>query len=943
MTSRAVLKYLLILYLLVSCGPTPTPEPGDAEYDASVYSNSNVVELLLRGSQQPLLQGQDHALNIGDGVTVNRTGDALLTVANNMLRVRALHNGSLTLDEVSLAGGGMSASINQTAGTTWNKLDAGPAVAARIDVETNFAVITATGTEFLVVYEEGTPLEWLIALDAGPSDLTVTSRESNATQVLQTGEAVWVAEYGPPSLPLPADMAAVEAWLADVQAGNPTAEIGEVVVPLANTRIRPGNLTPPLNAGDVVQMGGIDVTLEHGRFTPADCNNDGQSELQVTDGSLLFDLRRVPLRIRKLHATLISNGGERTAVLDGFTPDFEPQKNPIEPIGRRYGTAAAGQQDTLTIASPVEPYHFARVTLADGCFIELGLDHPVVGQPTPTVPAATPTAVASPTPTATFTTPPAPCVRQQPPGWGPYTVQPGDTFFAYRSRSGVSEAVIRQVNCYFGTLMAGDTLWLPPGAGITPTPTPAVVPVDLSTPPDYSTFECVYSGAQTYVPTTGNATFTWQPRFTPSYPLRYAFQLRGETLRREPVAIDQTTSESQLTLPLPCTLASATWRVRAVGGGVEHPWSSEFHLTGPQPYRPVIQIASVAPGSSVTITPDGFPPNAAFAVSMTAVGNGASAPAGVPVGSIATDAAGNLPTTTFAIPPELARAPELTLLLQGTNPQHAPAASFRNVPRTPGGFRIDPAGDTLVFAWDDLSDNEDRFCIVASVDALQQRAQSCTTGPNQTWLSLPQPAASGSYSYAVVACLQGGCSAPSPTLVYEHTVEPVLQAPILLWPENGTAVECQLEQPVEITFSWQAVAGANDYLLLRESTNGRTEVTRSFACDNYTVYWQVQALANGNSGPPSEERVVYLQPVTPQPEAEVVFGADGPLLYWKTAGIAEAYLIQAGYDERFPVEPAEGVFDTTPYDSAYPTWVLHAFDQNGVEFIREITVDYGRG
>lgn len=92
------------------------------------------------------------------------------------------------------------------------------------------------------------------------------------------------------------------------------------------------------------------------------------------------------------------------------------------------------------------------------------------GPPTaaPTVAiAASATAVSGPV-VSTATPAPGDCAPP-PAGWQPYVIQPGDTLQELSARAGVSSARILSENCLpVDTLIAGETIYLPPLAAVTP-------------------------------------------------------------------------------------------------------------------------------------------------------------------------------------------------------------------------------------------------------------------------------------------------------------------------------------------------------------------------------------------------------------------------------------------------------------------------------------------
>lgn len=112
--------------------------------------------------------------------------------------------------------------------------------------------------------------------------------------------------------------------------------------------------------------------------------------------------------------------------------------------------------------------------------------------PSPTLPPAiTPTRSPSPslavsptpltltlTPTWTPTEPPTPSNCPPPPGWHPYTIQPGDTLDGLSQQYKKTSAEISQANCLgLNALFPGNVVYLPPVPAVpTRTPAPCRIP-----------------------------------------------------------------------------------------------------------------------------------------------------------------------------------------------------------------------------------------------------------------------------------------------------------------------------------------------------------------------------------------------------------------------------------------------------------------------------------
>lgn len=416
---KIILLIVILILFVAACrgNATPTP-PAFVQADAD---RTNVT-VQLSGSAQPLRPPDTARLQTGDGVQVDESGRALLRFSD-FLTVEVLRTGDLQVQELALSDQSALAVFGQSGGAFVNELEPGVGgIARRVTVESDFAVITATGTRFMVVKEANSPLEWLFGMDAGGDDLTVKakndpSRSAPTVKPVDKGMARWIAPVGVPSAGVSYDVAAVDAWLAAVERGEAVPEVGEVLWPHADARLSTDVMTATLQPGMALDMGGVGVSVEEesafgrGRYTPMDCNGDGLADLFMQNGIIRLDFRDLLRRVRGLDVTLMA--GEKTAT--GSVTVLNPA---TEPINRVAFDIQPGQGEIVSLRSD-EPYHYAEIAIADGCFLGFSLTPPGVednrsrplaavdawppipSTPTPT-PSPTPTVIAIlPTPTAT--------------------------------------------------------------------------------------------------------------------------------------------------------------------------------------------------------------------------------------------------------------------------------------------------------------------------------------------------------------------------------------------------------------------------------------------------------------------------------------------------------------------------------------------------------------
>jgi len=393
--------------LVAGCNDDTTPTSTFVQANADKTN----VTVRLAGSEQPLSPPNSAQLQVGDGIQVDENGRALLRFSD-FLTVEVLRTGDLQVQELDLAEQSALAVFGQSGGAFVNDLAPGASgIERRVTVETDFAVITATGTRFMVVKEANSPLEWVFGLDAGADDLSVQARNDPSAPIVKevtSGQARWIAPVGEPSAGVNYNTAAVNNWLAAVERGEPVPQVGEVLWPHADARMDTGILTATVRPGMDMDMSGVLVAVEEqsafGRatYTPLDCNNDGIDDIFVENGIIRLDFRNLLSRVRGLDVTLMAG----TEIASGSVAVFDPG---VELINRVAFEIGPNQGQIISLRSE-EPYHYAEIAIASGCFLGFTLTPPNVdgsrSQPVPAVDEWPPVAVHLPTPTLTPTATP---------------------------------------------------------------------------------------------------------------------------------------------------------------------------------------------------------------------------------------------------------------------------------------------------------------------------------------------------------------------------------------------------------------------------------------------------------------------------------------------------------------------------------------------------------
>lgn len=374
-----------------SGAPTSGPDPtgGQAGGDFAQASARRTNVSVRTGSGEGVLAPPDTAqLFPGDGVRVNPGGYAILRFSD-FLTVEIFRSGDLVVQELSQNGDSALVAFGQSGGAFLNQMDpAGERVQRRLSVETDFATVTATGTRFWVVREATTPLEWVMAVEAGEADLVVQAGDVEAELVAGTGR--WMTAEGEPGPLVTYDADAVAEWAQMLRDGQPVAEIGDLLWPHADVVADTAGLRTLSTPGASFDMAGVAVILEAGgaetSYALADCNADGIQDIQIHNGAVHLDFRPLLNRVRAVDVTLVNRAATLAPdALTLFNPSGEPLAYAVSVVER------IGDQ-ILSVRSRMdqdeEPFHYADVRLADGCFLGFSLTPPVDDtQPGPPRPA----------------------------------------------------------------------------------------------------------------------------------------------------------------------------------------------------------------------------------------------------------------------------------------------------------------------------------------------------------------------------------------------------------------------------------------------------------------------------------------------------------------------------------------------------------------------------
>jgi hypothetical protein len=346
-------------------GPRRDTPTAPADDSVSVTADRDDVSTISAGGQaQPLLAPDEAFLAIGDSVDVTEVGRAILQFAD-LLTVEVLRDGGLQLQAVDINDQSAFITVLQNGGVLVNDFDPQQEIDRRFTVQTEFATITATGTRFMVVREEGSPLEWIVGLDAPPGDLQVTA--DGVTKDVVGNVARWIAPIGEPSAGVDIEMGAVQNWIGNLQAGEAVPELGETLWPQADVLLDTSTVSDLPQPGEPFALGNITLTLaQGGEYALQDCNNDLISDIAVFGGAIEFDFRTVLNRVRALDVTVVNREG------GGLLQAYDPARELVseQAVSQNYG-----QVETLSLRAEL-PYHYAQLSLDNGCFLGLSLTPP---------------------------------------------------------------------------------------------------------------------------------------------------------------------------------------------------------------------------------------------------------------------------------------------------------------------------------------------------------------------------------------------------------------------------------------------------------------------------------------------------------------------------------------------------------------------------------------
>lgn len=159
---------------------------------------SNVDLTPADGEPEQLALHDTRPLGVGDAVSVDGEGEAHFKFSDWLL-VRMFRDSGLVMDAMSDPDALPLADLRLNAGTVLASLTPDEQADRRVSVRTEFAVITALGTEFFVYYDTESRITWVVVIEG-----TVQVEGAGEEIDLSAGFQTWVLPGEPPREPIPA-------------------------------------------------------------------------------------------------------------------------------------------------------------------------------------------------------------------------------------------------------------------------------------------------------------------------------------------------------------------------------------------------------------------------------------------------------------------------------------------------------------------------------------------------------------------------------------------------------------------------------------------------------------------------------------------------------------------------------------------------------------------
>jgi hypothetical protein len=262
--------------LILACGvrgaPLPQSMPGASSRQPVLEAIKSQVNHLHGGIEKLVAEGQPLPVAQGDGVTVDTAGLAMLNFPD-VLSVRIFRDSSVALKLEGIANPAMSAAeaiIHLHTGAAFGSLN--DMAKRRLSVQTKWAIIEVTGTEFWIYYHQPTETTWVVVVKG---KVNVTDTYTRATVTVHEKFQTWVKPMSPPEPPVPATRPLVGGLFPLVD-DLTNAALGDGAVldnPQCTVRIEPLTLHQSADRQSPI----VDTMAANNRFEAVGRSLDGAS------------------------------------------------------------------------------------------------------------------------------------------------------------------------------------------------------------------------------------------------------------------------------------------------------------------------------------------------------------------------------------------------------------------------------------------------------------------------------------------------------------------------------------------------------------------------------------------------------------------------------------------------------------------------------------------
>ena len=166
---------------------------------------TDVIHRPVAGNEQLVVPGKTVGTKAGDRINVSPNGEARLQFRDYM-EVRIFRDSELRVSSMASSNAPPNAALHLAYGAVYG--DASPQALAgnRVSISTDWAVISVTGTQYFVYYDQRTHVTWVV-VKVGAVEVTDIAGVGKVTVL--GGWQTWVNPGSPPEPPIPASRLAI--------------------------------------------------------------------------------------------------------------------------------------------------------------------------------------------------------------------------------------------------------------------------------------------------------------------------------------------------------------------------------------------------------------------------------------------------------------------------------------------------------------------------------------------------------------------------------------------------------------------------------------------------------------------------------------------------------------------------------------------------------------